>query len=188
MGNILTLIHKCENVSGDVIEFGTAKGGTAIIIARFLKSIGSVKKVICCDTFTGLPYEDKFSERINVIVKGRYAHSINEVQENIESFELADRIVLIEGLFEETLYRKLKNNKFSFAFVDCDLYDSTKFCLDFVWSRLNRNSMIIFDEYGGCGALDMKIGTWGEYMAAKEFCRKNNVTVQENLEPLIIKP
>lgn len=186
IGNILQLVHDTESIDGDILELGIAKGGTTIMMARFLKKINSNRQIFGCDTFEGLPYEDKFSKKSTEKVSGMYKNSIETVSENIQKFNTDEKITLIKGLFEDTLYPKLNEKKFSFVFLDCDLYDATKFCLDFVWPRLSKNGIIVFDDYGG-GALDLKKGKWGETKAVDEFCAEHKLEMILEPEPMLIK-
>ena len=187
IGNYLSLIKKTEGIEGDIIELGIAHGGTTTIIAHFLKKIKSTRRVYACDTFEGLPYEDKFSKESLEKVKARYAATYSDVSKKIKSFGVNDKIELIKGLFEDTLYSQLSTNKFSFVIVDCDLYDAAKFCLEFVYPQVSKDGIIVFDDYGGGGARDMKRGRWGETMAVDEFCIEKKIKLHLDPEPMIIK-
>ena len=57
---ILQCIKETEHLEGNIIELGSYKGGNAIMMAKFLKQIGSKKKIYACDTFEGCPYDDEF--------------------------------------------------------------------------------------------------------------------------------
>ena len=186
VGNILKLVKNTESIPGDILELGIAKGGTTITIAHFLKNIKSNRNIFGCDSFEGLPYEDKFSDKASEKVSGMYCNSFEVVSNNVKKFKTDDKITLIKGLFEDTLYEKLNDKKFSFVFLDCDLYDATKYCLEFVWPRLSQNGIIVFDDYGG-GARDLKKGKWGETKAVDEFCTEKEIKIQLDPEPMIIK-
>jgi len=186
MGNILSLLKKTEGIKGDVIELGIASGGTTIMMARFLKQINSKRKIYGCDTFNGFPYEDKFSRMHSEKVIGTLSHSLDSVHAMIKKFNVDDKIVLVKGPFEDTLYSELAEKQFSYVFVDCDLYDATKYSLDFVWLRLSKNGFIIFDEYEG-RPLDMKRSKWGETKAVNEFCDEKKIKIHLYPEPMLIK-
>ncbi len=165
MGHLLTFIKDNESVKGDILELGSYKGGTTIMIAHFLKKIKSVKKVFACDAFIGLPYDDKFSTRAKNSVGMFSDTSAKLVLDKFRKFEVDDKIQLLEGLFEDTLNEKLTNSNFSIVLIDCDLYDATKYCLEFVYPRLNKNGLIILDDYQ-----NLENPEWGETKAADEFC------------------
>ena len=160
-------------IRGDIIELGTYKGGTSIMIARFLKRIHSKKYIYACDTFEGHPYDDKFSTIIPR--KGTFSDtSLSHVEDKFRRFGVADNIRIIKGLFEDTLYRELGGKKFSFAFIDCDLYDSTKYALNFLIPRMADKAIIALHDYG--------LDSWGMSVAIHEQCQKRGIKV--NLYPI----
>jgi len=190
MGFLLELIKKTDSVKGDILELGSYDCGTTIMLAHFLKSINSKKHVFGCDTFSGLPYEDKFSTKSSSVLTffmglsvtssdtiiGRYKASFDSVIKKITEFGLNDTITLIKGKFEDTLESELGDKRFSFVFNDCDLYDATKFCLKFIWPRLEKKGIIAFDEYGK----RQEKYAWGEIKAVEEFCLENNINLINN--------
>ena len=169
----LQLIKKNQSTDGNILELGTYRGGLTIIIAKYLKKINSTKKIISCDTFEGFPYDDKFTHSKTPIRKGDFNDSsLESVQQKIESFDVKNGISLIKGKFEDTLYTKLNDELFSFVIMDCDLYDAVKFSLPFVWERLVKNGICVFDEYD-----DENTSLWGETKAVNEFCEKNGIKI-----------
>ena len=193
LGYILSLIRKTEGIEGDIIELGGAQGGTTIMMARFLKQINSKRKIYGYDTFEGYPYEDRFSTESKTF-KGTAGGggpddlplSLESVQTKIKRFNVNDKIILVKGLFEDTLNSKSAPKEFSFIFFDCGLYDATKFSLEFVWEKLSKNGIILFDEYGG-GTSNATKGAIGETKAVDEFCIKEKLKLQLNPEPMLIK-
>ena len=179
MGNLLSLIDEIKNIDGDILELGTYRGGATIMIARLLKKIKSSKKCYSCDTFTGLPYEDKFSHSKNV--KGMFSKTSYEmVLEKLQKFQVNDKVILIKGLFEESIPKKFKNHKFSFIFYDGDLYDSLKNCIDFIFSRLEHGGIIAFDDYDKQHVSNPK---WGVTKAIDDFCLSKNLKLI--LQPIV---
>ncbi len=170
IGHLCKFILKTEHLDGDIVEFGIASGGLTIILAHFLKKIGSKRKIIGCDTFDGFPYDDKYE--FNKHRKGECRGiEFNQVLEKIKSYGLDDKIFLVKGMFEETLYQKLFERKYSLVFIDCDLYNSTKISLDYSLPRLVKHGIIAFDEYE---SEEKETPAYGETMAANEFCKKIN--------------
>lgn len=179
MGNLLKFAKETENLSGDILELGTYKGGTTVMLARFLKKIQSKRKIFSCDAFVGLPSDDKFSYTKDA--KGTFSDTNSDlVLKKFQKFNVEDKITLIEGLFENTLYQKLSKQKFSLVFVDCDLYDSTKVSLEFVFPRLMKGGIIMFDDYDRVFRDDNP--RWGETKAADEFCASQKIKI--NLVPV----
>ena len=143
LGYYLEFLKQTDCIDGEILELGTYKGVTSILFAKFLDIIKSNKKIHTFDTFEGMPYNDKFSTAKNV--KGSFGDTSYEfVKSQYKKYGVADRIVIHKGLFENTL-ESLKNNKFSFVLLDCDVYDALKFCLPFINKRLN--GVVVFDDY-----------------------------------------
>lgn len=173
IAGLLSLILRTNNIQGDIIELGTYKGGSTIMMARLLKRIDSTKKIYACDTFTGHPYNDQFPFKK---VKGEYSDTnVHYVKNKFRKLGVEEFIVTIEGLFEETLSRELSDKRFSYAFVDCDLYESTKCAFTFLIPRMEHNSIIAMHDYTGHSE-------WGLIRAVNEQCQESNFKV--NLHPI----
>ena len=170
MGQLFQFIEETGE-NGEVLELGVFRGGTSICMAKFLEKINSNRNVISCDTFSGFPYDDKHG---NDIFKKSQSYMKNNsyslVKDKCKSFGVEKRIKLIEGTFEDTLYQKLSNETFSFVFSDSDLYNSTKFSLDFLKTRMCNGGIIAFHNYG-----KFELGVWGETKAVDEFCQENKM-------------
>ena len=188
MGQLLSFIEETEmNISTKnappppILELGVFRGGTTICFAKFLKMIDSKRKLFACDTFSGFPYDDVIGRE-----KANDDNSCNEmydqdkpamektnygyVKMKYKKFGVENYIEAIEGRFEDTLYQKLGDKKFSFVFSDSDLYKSTSFSLEFLKTRMCEGGIIAFHNYG-----KSELGTWGETDAVDEFCQKNKM-------------
>jgi hypothetical protein len=113
------------------LEFGVYKGSTINFIAR--RTEGTVYGF---DSFKGLPesWRDGFQ-------KGEFSlDKLPQTEKNI---------VLLEGMFEESIPLFLRQTKgiISFAHVDCDIYSSTKTVFDLCRDRFVKGSVIVFDEF-----------------------------------------
>jgi hypothetical protein len=173
LGGLLESVQATERVRGDIIEFGTFKGGSTLMISHLLKKIGSKKRIFACDTFKGHPYDDKFTA--SPPCKGEFSNtSARYVLNKFRRFGVQDKITVVKGLFENTLLAKLANERFSLAFIDCDLYDSTKFALNFLRTRMNNGGRIVLHDYDD--------DRWGATKAINEWCQNNHYKV--NLDPV----
>lgn len=179
LGEYLNFIKLTENVDGDILELGTYKGSTTIIITNLLKIIKSKKIIYTCDAFIGLPTDDNFSSTKNA--KGKFSDtSYEKVMFKIKQFNFYEKIIVIKGLFEDTLNIKLNDKKFSFILLDCDTYDSTKNSIQFLWDHLSIGGVICFDDYER--ETTKNLPTWGETKAVNEFCHINNLII--NMFPI----
>jgi O-methyltransferase len=140
-------------------------------MAKVLQKINSKKKIFTCDTFEGIPYEDKFST--NKTAKGAFSDtSFESVKETFENFKVSDRIEMIQGKFEDVVSEGIDKEKFSYIFVDCDVYDASVFALNFGFPRLTNEGIISFDDY------ERNIQSkprWGMTKAVDDFCKTNNL-------------
>ena len=210
IGNYLQFIKKTEHLEGNILELGTYKGGCTVMLAQFLKKINSKKKIFACDGFFGYPIDDKFSSQKNA--KGTITDTnFQTVAKKFKKFNVDDKITIIQGLFEETLEKNLSNEKFSFVIIDCDLYESVKFCLKFVYPKIVENGIIVFDNYDlynfgpnskfeeeRLGLIETNTAdwsklfpekqlAWGEIKAVDEFCNERKIKLDLTPAPHIKK-
>jgi hypothetical protein len=139
------------------LEFGVATGNTINYISKFTND-----KVYGFDCFDGLPefWREGFD-------KGFFNR--NGILPNVN-----DNVVLIKGLFNETLedFIKTQNKKVSFIHIDCDLYSSTKYVLNTLKNYIDDNCVILFDELVNFDGFD---NDKSELLALYEFINENNI-------------
>jgi len=175
VAHVCKFILERENVEGDILELGVEFAGFSVVIADFLKRIGSKKHLYGCDTFEGFPYDDlqggelAQQNKMGTSMGLDYESAIKKIRD----FNSENKVTLLKGMFEETLYQKLGDKKFSVVFMDCNLYQSTKFALEFSYPRVSQGGVIAFDEYEE--GKDKPY--FGETIATNEFCDKYGTTV-----------
>lgn len=158
-----------EGVPGDFLEFGVALGGSAILIAARLTGERAFHGY---DVFGMIPppgeHDDAHShERYGEIREGRsrgiggetyYGYLENLYARVCDTFcayglrPNKERIVLHQGLFEETL-DPAERRPVAFAHIDCDWYQPVAFCLAAIHHRLPPGARVVLDDYndyGGC--------------------------------------
>jgi hypothetical protein len=73
--------------------------------------------------------------------------SLSLLERKISHLEL-DNIILVDGDYKDTMTQKTHTNvKFMSALIDCDLYESHKISLPFVWDRMPIGGYMFLDEY-----------------------------------------
>jgi len=115
------------------------------------------RKVICCDSFDGLPKpnEEAFPKdaKDKHHIFRQLAVSLEEVQENFARYGLLDeQVVFVKGFFKDTLHL-LESNKIAVLRLDGDMYESTIQALDALYDKVSDGGFIIIDDYGavpGC--------------------------------------
>ena len=140
----LQMYLKTHDLPGDVIELGVAKGDTAFPLANLMQIMRANKKLYACDTFTGIPYDDAIVSDA-MCKKGEI--NCGNVFKDVLNIRKDPNIVCVEGLIENTLVPQLGINKFCFAWVDLDLYQSTSFGYKFLEDRMVPGGIIGFHDY-----------------------------------------
>lgn len=156
-----------KNIAGIIIENGVAKGGSAILLAKYK---GKERKLHLYDTFEMIPPPDKNDgidahQRYEVIKSGKskglkgekyYGYEKDLIgfvkktlSEQLEVDELSN-IYFIKGYFEETLNI---SEPVALAHIDCDWYTSVLCCLERIEPHLSKGGRLIIDDYhtySGC--------------------------------------
>jgi O-methyltransferase len=145
---LLDKLDTALDVPGDVIECGCFLCGTTVHLAHHLRRRQSDKRIYACDTFTGFEPAEFARERNRGSVAARRdfaSNDFNYVQRKLARLGMADRVIPVRGLFQETL--ESLAGPFCFAFIDCDLHDSISFAARVVWARLSPGGCCVFDDY-----------------------------------------
>ncbi len=143
---LLQAILGTSHLEGDIIECGTYKGGSTILIAHHLKATRSKKQIYACDTYEGHPYDDIESACYGLKRGMGSDSSVYHVEHKFRKFKILDRITIVKGKFEDTLLDN-SGTEFSLAFIDCDLYQSAKFCYSFLYPRIVPGGCIVVHDY-----------------------------------------
>ena len=153
-----------NNIKGDFVECGVWKGGNLILYNQLNKKKNLNRKIYGYDTFEGMSTPSRFDFKNNTssqtYINNLYNQrtnsksgwskcTIDEVKENILTESSLENINLIKGKVEDTL---LNNNnvpeKISILRLDTDFYESTKIELEVLFPRLEKNGILIIDDYG----------------------------------------
>jgi O-methyltransferase len=178
---------------GDILEFGVALGGSAIVLAQHARRHGRAFHGF--DVFGMIPPptsdkdDAKSKNRYEVIASGQskgiggdtyYGYRQNLFDEVMASFARhgipvdGNTIALHRGLFQET-WADFRAHAVAFAHVDCDWHDPVKFCLEQLAKRVSPGGVIILDDYhdyGGC-----RTATDEFLLAHREFRMEDGVTM-----------
>lgn len=163
--------YAARHVKGDVAQLGVYRGGSAKMIAECFKETSS--KVFLFDTFEGLPGDGE-GER------GMFGDvAFTEVQKLLAPYP---NVEFKKGFFPDTA-KGLENRKYSFVYLDGDMYQSMKDGLDFFYPRLVLGGVIVCDDYESPKWVGVK-------KAVQEFAEANDVEVIHTAwwQCAIIKP
>lgn len=149
--DMISQLRGSTGVEGEIIECGSSRCGSSIIMANHVLSEGIDKKVFACDTFEGFQPEELAREKKAGLASKTVAEdaftstSFEYVKRKIEKLGLADRVVPVKGYFQDTLGGL--DFRYCFALMDCDLSESLSFCAETLWPRLNNGGRMVFDDY-----------------------------------------
>jgi O-methyltransferase len=164
-------------IDGDYLEFGVYQGTTFSYAYKIMHPLFSKMRFFAFDSFSGLP-EIKGMDAIegykSSFYEGQFAFSEESFIENVkkENVDLS-KVVTIKGWFNDTLTNKISDkyniNKISFAWIDCDLYESTVPVLNFLTDKIVTGTVIVFDDW----RCFRNLPSCGEQKACNEWLERN---------------
>lgn len=153
---IYNAVVQAIELPGNYIEFGSCNGGISLMIGYVLKSRSSNKKIYICDSFQGLPAPNRKYDK--AYEKGEFLSSMNRLKKNIRNLGLEKYCIVKKGWFSDTFKSFDKSSKFCFAHIDCDLYEPTLECIQFIYPKLCFNGLMMFDDYyDGSGGVRLAV-------------------------------
>lgn len=135
------LAKQSLSVEGSFFECGVFRGGSASFFANLME--GSGKKLHLFDTFEGMPETNREHDTLHI--KGDFDDtSLDEVRATVGH---ADDVVFHKGIIPST-FPSVVDEKIAFAHIDVDIYQSVIDCVEFIYPRMQRGGVIVFDDYG----------------------------------------
>ncbi|TIL67464.1 TylF/MycF/NovP-related O-methyltransferase [Mesorhizobium sp.] len=161
----LVHIYQClqnahrRGLKGCVAEFGMFKGGTTMLISRFIEALGADWKVYGFDTFEGFP--DKRSPL------DMYSHPdcVFLDVEMVRAAFASRNVEVVKGDVVESVSR-LAAEDLVLSFVDTDNFTSAEAIIRVIAEKTQIGGAIVFDHWTGH---DRHIDTIGERIAAKKL-------------------
>jgi O-methyltransferase len=135
--------------SGDILEIGSWKGGSGAVIATAAATPGRQNAVILADTFAGVV---KAGSNDTYYKGGEHANTSRElVAEFMRSLAL-NEVTILQGVFPEETAADIEDRRFALCHIDVDVYQSARDCFEWVWPKMIRGGLVVFDDYGfyGC--------------------------------------
>ncbi|MFA6106358.1 MAG: TylF/MycF/NovP-related O-methyltransferase [Patescibacteria group bacterium] len=170
------LVEKIEKqgMSGNFVECGVWKGGAAAVMAEIINKYGERRNLWLFDSFAGLP-EPSVAD--GILAHKQYKRDKGECKiEDVEEVLLKvtgnkkNKVKIVPGWFNETLpAHKQSVGDIGLLRLDCDWYESTKFCLDTLYENVVPGGYVIIDDYRA----------WpGCQKAVDEFMGINNIDAE----------
>ena len=151
-----------EGILGDIVECGVWNGGCAGLMGiANLRNPGPSRRLHLLNSFEGLPppapklkRPGSCAEWAPIAIGACVGISKNEVERFLVSRLGLDQCSLIfhEGWFQYTV-PAAKIERIALLRLDGDLYNSTKVCLEHLFSKVSDGGYVIIDDYGdfpGC--------------------------------------
>lgn len=149
LGILLDRLDEVQAVPGDVVEFGSYQGGSGLLMALLLRSMGSSKVVHLFDSFAGLPPPDARWDR--GYCEGQLRSDLDALRVRISTLGLTN-VVVHPGWFRDTVPPFLATQpSIAFLHVDCDLYDSTRDSLGLACEYVAPLAWVVLDDFNDGG-------------------------------------
>jgi len=150
------LYKKIVDLPGEVVECGVFKGVSLIRFATYREILESQfsRKIIGFDAF------GKFPDNVSLQTDKEFIKNFEtdagdgiskDELENILKYKKFNNIFLIKGLIPESFdeyFREKPATQISLLHIDVDVYEATKACLDYLYERVVKGGIIVFDDYG----------------------------------------
>ena len=165
-------------VKGDIVEFGTMTGKTAVALATAISECSrdlaysdrmhgysANRQLYLFDSFEGLPTatceEDTSSPHVSSGIWGKgtcIGLDPGGLQELCSRYLDKERVRVVKGWFKDTVTPTLKS-PLALIHVDCDLYESAMDALDPIFSQglVSNGAMLFFDDFN-CNRSDPGFG------------------------------
>ncbi len=156
-----------EDVPGDLVECGTARGGSFALMGLAMKQLGVARTLWAFDTFEGLPppTDADPDQAVARFSTGGFRGDLCEVMGFLDRLGILSQCRLVKGPFQDTLPR-CEVERIAVLHIDCDWYESVKACLHYLYDRVSPGGVVQIDDYGHWA---------GARKAVHEFLRQRSV-------------
>ena len=162
-----------NGIDGDYAEFGCYGGNTFAHAWRESRYHKHTARLWAFDSFQGLPPAEGDNDVHPEWVAGSMAISVEKFHDTCDANDIPrDAYTVVPGFYEDTLKDTTLDAQLSniaLAYIDCDLYSSTRTVLEFLMPRLKHGMIIAFDDYFCWSATHVS----GERQAMLEFFHNN---------------
>ena len=138
-----------DRVPGDVVECGSARGGSAALMALTLRRLETQRRLWVFDTFEGIPAPSSKDPDFEIarLFTGSFVGTLGQVGELFRRLDIAGNVEFVRGLFQETL-PTARITQIAVLHIDGDWYDSVRVCLDCLYDKVVAGGIVQFDDYG----------------------------------------
>jgi len=161
--SLYQLALQTRGLQGDILEVGVWRGGTSALLAdaarrapeerttseQISSQRGGAPHIWIADTFRGVV---KAGRHDPYYKGGEHANTSQKIVENLlRELNITDYTILC-GIFPEEVAASIGERHFRLCHIDVDVYQSAHDILEWVWPRICRGGVVVFDDYGfyGC--------------------------------------
>lgn len=153
--DIIFEVEKYNKIEGAIVECGSWNGGYAALMNAVSEQCGRKRNVWLFDSFEGLPRPGE--QDVTVLgKKGQMGAAKADVRlvEKIFSNLEKNRLHIVSGWFQDTFPKIIPEmGNIAYLHLDCDFYESTRYCLEQLFPQLSSKAVVIIDDYSyylGC--------------------------------------
>jgi O-methyltransferase len=140
-----SLLEELADVPGSVLEVGVWRGGSGSLMAQRAAALGFPDTVYLCDTWEGVV---KTGEVDTYYRDGKHDDTSREIVESLVQRLGLSNVELLQGIFPDDTASRVEAEEFRLCHIDVDVYQSASDVLDWVWPRLSRGGVVVYDDYG----------------------------------------
>jgi hypothetical protein len=145
---------KYNGITGDYAEFGCCGAFTFCMVHKILTHYPAVVgpfHMWAFDSFEGLPEAVGEADEHPVWAKGNFSMSLDAFHKKCKQRGVPrSAYTTVQGFYEQSLVPDTagpRPSKIRLAYIDCDMYSSTKAVLEFLMPRLQHGMILAFDDY-----------------------------------------
>lgn len=171
MNFFLLLKYGVREMEGDIVEFGSFRGGTAFFLAYVARALRIKTTVYALDTFEGIPRTDN---SIDLHVPGDFKEtSFEQFANTVQTLQLHN-LVIIKGDFENTFPQICSQLKpLSLVHVDGAVYSSVKYAMNAVMPYMHpEGGYLVVDDVCSSSCV-------GALQAVEEMVQKYNLNAEQ---------
>lgn len=150
-----------NGIAGDYAEFGSHGGVTFCLAFDQMRRRKMQRHMWAFDSFQGLPETSSTKDDHPRWKEGHMSTDVDAFHRICRSHEIPeDTYTVVPGFYEDTLTQMPADAPpahIALAYIDCDMYSSTKTVLQFLAPRLKHGMVLAFDDYF-CWSVDQISG------------------------------
>jgi len=184
-------------IAGDIVECGVFKGGSVMMAALTLDTLGRRdRSIYLYDTFAGMTMpHDRDVDHTGRAARAKFEKSrrashndwcfapIDDVRRNVRSTGYPEnKFVFVEGDVEKTI-PGTRPDTISLLRLDTDWYASTYHELTHLYPRLSRGGVLLLDDYGKWSGFREAVDQYFREIESPCSCRGSTIRAGSGSNP-----